>query len=60
MPRPSSTTAGLDRDLDPFRPGVERVLDQFLHRRGRPLDHFARGDAVDGERIETANRHGRR
>ena len=50
--------ARLDRDLDPFRPGVERVLDQFLHRRGRPLDHFARGDAVDEQGIETANRHG--
>ena len=24
------TPAGLDRDLDPFRPGVERVLDQLL------------------------------
>jgi len=40
--------AGLDRDLDRFRPGVERVLDQFLDRRRRPLDHLARGDAVDG------------
>ena len=50
--------AGLDRDLDPFRPGVERVLDQFLHRRGRPLDHFARSDAVDEQGIETANWHG--
>ena len=48
------TPAGLDRDLDPFRPGVERVLDQFLHRRGRPLDHFACGDAVD----EQADRDG--
>ena len=66
MPRPSSVTrikpapAGLDRDLDAFRPGVERVLDQFLDRRRRPLDHFARGDAVDDQRIETANWHGAR
>ena len=64
MPRPSSTTrisrlpAGFDRHLDRARPGVERVLDQFLDRRRRPLDHLARGDAVDDERIETANRHG--
>ncbi len=50
--------AGFDRDLDRLRPGVERVLDQFLDRRRRPLDHLARGDAVDDERIETANRHG--
>ena len=50
--------AGLDRDLDAARPGVERVLDQFLDRRRRPLDHLARGDAVDEQRIETANWHG--
>ena len=49
--------AGLDRDFDRGRPGVERVLDQFLDRRRRPLDHLARGDAVDDKRIETANRH---
>ena len=52
--------AGLDRDLDGLRPGVERVLDQFLDRRRRPLDHLARGDAVDDKRIETANWHGGR
>ena len=40
------------------RAGVERVLDQLLDRRGRPLDHFAGGDAVDQQRIEAANRHG--
>ena len=50
--------AGLDRDLDQGGAGVERVLDQFLHRRGRPLDDLARGDAVDEQRIETANWHG--
>ena len=50
--------AGLDRDLDRLRPGVERVLNELLDRRGRPLDHFPRGDAVDGQGIETANRHG--
>ena len=41
--------AGLDRDCYRFRAGVERVLDQFLDRRRRPLDHLARGDAVDGQ-----------
>ena len=64
MPTPSSLTrirpppARLDRDLDPPRAGVERVLDEFLDRRSRPLDHLARGDAVDEQRIESANRHG--
>ena len=64
MPRPSSATrisrrppASIATSIR-FRPGVERVLDEFLHRRGRPLDHFAGGDAVNGQRIETANRHG--
>ena len=52
--------ARLDRDLDMARAGVERVLDELLDRRGRPLDHFARGDAVNKQRIETANRHGER
>ena len=28
--------------------GIERVLDQLLHRRGRPLHHLAGGDAVGG------------
>ena len=64
MPRPSSATR---MSLRPpaliatsilFAAGVERVLDQFLHRRSRPLDHFACGDAVDEQRIETANWHG--
>ena len=39
--------AGLDRDLDRLRAGVERVLDELLDRRRRPLDHLARGDAVE-------------
>ena len=50
--------ARLDRDVDAPRAGVERVLDEFLDRRSRPLDHLARGDAVDEQRIEAANRHG--
>ena len=53
--RPS---ARFDRDLDAPRAGVERVLDEFLDRRRRPLDHFAGGDAVDEQGIETADRHG--
>ena len=43
MPPPSSATR------DAARAGIERVLDQFLHRRGRPLDHLAGGDAVDDQ-----------
>ena len=39
--------AALDLDLDAPRAGVERVLDQLLDHRGRPLDHLAGGDLVD-------------
>ena len=49
--------AVLDRHLDLFRAGVERVLDQLLDRRRGTLDHLARGDAVDEQGIEAANRH---
>ena len=64
MPSPSSATrinaapARFDRDVDAPRAGVERVLDQLLDRRSRPLDHFAGGDAVDEQRIEAADGHG--
>ena len=27
--------------------GVERVVDQLAHHRGRPLDHLAGGDLAD-------------
>ena len=47
--------ARFDGDVDAPRAGVERVLDQLLHRRSRPLDHFAGGDAVDQQRIEAAD-----
>ena len=65
MPRPSSATrmrpppACLDRDLHRRRAGVKGVLDQLFHCRGRPLNHFARGDTIDEKRIQTANWHGR-
>src|SRR3546814_6976377 len=39
--------AFLQVDVDPVRAGVERVLDQFLDRRSRPLDDFAGSDLVD-------------
>ncbi len=53
MPQPSSVTsisvepALAEPDRDVGRARVDRVFDQFLERRGRALDHFARGDAVD-------------
>ena len=36
--------AVLNLDDDALRPGVEGVLKQLFYDRGRPLDHFARGD----------------
>ncbi len=47
MPFPSSMTrislrpALLERHVDPARSGIDGVLDKLLHRRRRPLDHFA-------------------
>ena len=43
-------------DVDPPRPGVERVLDELLHRRSRPLHHLARRDAVRRRRVELPDR----
>ena len=39
--------AGRRHNLDARGAGVKRVLDQFLHHRGRSLDHLAGGDAID-------------
>ena len=39
--------AGVKPDGDLVRAGVERILDQFLERARRPLDHLAGGDAID-------------
>ena len=36
--------AGREPYLDVLGARVERVLDQLLHDRGRPLDHLAGGD----------------
>ena len=53
MPQPLSTTRISSsppcghRDVDPRRPGVDRVLHQLLDDAGRPLDHLAGGDLVD-------------
>ena len=41
-----SLAALLDLDANGFRARVERVFEQLLHHRRRPLDHFARRDLV--------------
>ena len=64
MPAPSSLTRIRSRPPASIATsmrrgaGVERVLDQLLDRRRRPLDHLAGGDAVDEQRIEAADWHG--
>ena len=47
--------ARLDYHVDAPRARIERILDEFLHRRGGPLDHLAGGDPVDQQRIEAAD-----
>ena len=44
-----------DGHVDPPRPGIERVFHQFLHRRGRTLDHLARRDAVGDAVVQLAD-----
>ena len=44
-------------DVDRTGAGIDRVLDQFLDRRGRALDHLARGDPVDQRRGQPADGH---
>jgi hypothetical protein len=41
------TASVFDFDDDVGRAGIDRVLDQLLHDRRRPLDDLAGGDAVD-------------
>jgi hypothetical protein len=52
---PLDATAG-NVDVDLRRAGIERVLEQFLERRRRPLDDLARGDLVDQQVGELADR----
>ena len=53
MPEPSSVTtiragtATLNLDPQPRGAGIDRVLDQLLHHRGRSLHDLARGDLID-------------
>ena len=52
-----AASAAVGHDLDVVRAGIERVLDQLLDHARRPLDHLARGDAVDDAFGELANGH---
>ena len=52
-----AAAAAVGHDLDARRAGIERVLDQFLHDARRPLDHLARGDAVDDAFGQLADGH---
>ncbi len=52
-------TAAVRLHFDAERAGVQRILDQFLDRAGRPLHHLAGGDAVDGFGRQATDRHGR-
>ena len=48
----------LDRDHDAARAGVERILQQLLHHRCRPIDDLAGGDLVGhlvGEYVDAAH-----
>ena len=45
---------------DQGRPGIEGVVDQFAHHRGRSLDDFARSDLADQFIGQLADRCGRR
>jgi hypothetical protein len=40
---------------DPRRAGIDRVLDQLLHRGRGPLDHLTGGDPVDHAWRQGAN-----
>ncbi len=39
--------ARLDIHVDAGRAGIQRILHQFFHHRGGPLNHLAGGDLVD-------------
>src|SRR5260370_505067 len=51
-------SAAVGEDADPARRGVDRVFHQLLDHAGRPLHHFASGDAVDDGFGRLADRHG--
>ena len=45
----------LDLDAHRLRAGIERVFEQFFHRRRRPRDHFARRNSIRDRFGEYAN-----
>ena len=50
--------AELDGDRDPGRARIERVLDQLLDHRRRPLDDFSGGNLigeVEGKAVDTTH-----
>jgi hypothetical protein len=49
--------AAVGLDLDPRGAGVDGVVDQLLDGAGRPFDHLAGGDAVDGLGRQAADGH---
>ena len=51
--------AVLEGHLDARGAGIDGVLHQLLHRRSRPLDDLAGGDAVDDIGRKEADRHDR-
>jgi hypothetical protein len=51
--------AQFDRDVDAASARIERILDELLDGRGRPLDDLARRDAIDKNGIKTTDGHGR-
>ena len=55
--RDKGLAAILEGDVDAVGAGVDRVLDQFFNGRRRALDDLARGDAVDENRRQLADRH---
>ncbi len=52
-----TATARLNRNVDAGCAGIECVFDKFLNGSRRPFDHFAGGDAIDENGIETADGH---
>ena len=48
-------TSALGGDVDPAGAGIQRILRQFLDHGSRTLDDFARRNAVDGLRRQTAD-----
>ncbi len=49
-------SAGGD-DFDPSRPGIDGILDEFLHHARGAFDNFTRGDLVDDGLSELFDGH---